>query len=85
MLDSVNYRIALRTIQGLTYMSVWANGDVLFYNQICTPNAFVNPFNYISQNGKFYFWSSTGDYPYYTQYGETVKLYFYTKDEVKNA
>ena len=55
MLDNVNYKIALRTIQDMTYMSVWANGEILFYNQLCVPNAFVNPYNYVSQGGKFYF------------------------------
>lgn len=85
MLENTNYRVALRSIKGLTYMSVWANGEILFYNQICVPNGYVNPFNYLSQNGKFYFQSDNGDYPYYTEYGKTVRLYFYTKDEVKNA
>lgn len=85
MLDNINYRVALRTIQNLTYISVWANGDILFYNQLCTPNAFVNPFNYVSKNGKFYFKSSTGDYPYYKDFGVTANLYFLTKEEVANA
>ena len=85
MLDNVNYRVALRTIQGLTYISVWANGDILFYNQLCTPNQFVNPFNYVSTNGKFYFKCTTGDYPNYKEFGNTQSLYFLTKDEVDNA
>ena len=85
MLDNVNYRVALRSISGLTYISVWANGDLLFYNQLCTPNAYVNPFNYVSKNGKFYFKSLTGDYPYYTNFGVTQNLYFLTKEEVANA
>lgn len=85
MFDNISYRVALRTIKELTYISVWANGEILFYNQLCTPNAFVNPFNYVSKNGKFYFKCTTGDYPYYKNFGVTQNLYFLTKDEVANA
>ena len=85
MLDNTNYRVALRTIQGLTYISVWANGDLLFYNQLCTPNAYVNPFNYVSINGKFYFKCTTGDYPYFKNFGLSQNLYFLTKEEADNA
>lgn len=84
-LENTNYRVALRSIQGLTYMSVWADGEILFYNQLCVPNAFVNPFNYVSKKGKFYFKSPTGDYPYYTDFGVTQSLYYLTKEEVNNA
>lgn len=85
MLDNINYRVALRTIQGLTYISVWANGDILFYNQLCTPNAFVNPFKYVGMGGKFYFKSTTGDYPNYKDFGINQTLYYLTKEEVADA
>lgn len=85
MIDNTNYQVALRTIKGLTYISVWANGEVLFYNQLCMPNSFVNPFNYVSTNGKFYFKSTTNDYPYFKDFGVTQTLYFLTKDEISNA
>ena len=82
MLDSVNYRIELRTIQGMTYMSVWANGDILFYSQLCAPNAFVNPYDYVSVSGKFYFRCSDGNYPYFENFENTAGLYFYTSEEL---
>lgn len=82
MLDNVNYRVQLRTIQGLTYMSVWANGDILFHNQLCMPNAFVNPYNYVGMGGKFYFKCLDDNYPYYKNFGNTVELRFYTAEEV---
>lgn len=85
MIENVNYRIALRTIQGLTYMSAWANGDILFYNQMCSPNAFVNPYNYVSVAGKFYFRCSDGQYPYFKNFGDTVELLYYTAGEINNA
>lgn len=76
------YRIAIRTIQDLTFISVWKNDEPLFYNQICTPNAFVNPYNYVSSNGKLYFQCLDNEYPNYKQFGNTQQLYFLTPEEV---
>jgi hypothetical protein len=76
------YRIALRTIQGNTYMSVWLNDDILFYNQICTPNGFVNPYNYVSNGGKFFFRCSDEEYPNYAKFNKTQKLLFLNEEEV---
>lgn len=76
------YRIAIRTIQDLTFISVWKNDESLFYNQICTPNAFVNPYNYVSSNGKLYFQCLDNEYPNYKQFGNTQQLYFLTPEEV---
>lgn len=84
-LDGVNYRIALRTIQEMTYMSVWANGEILFYNQLCVPNAYVNPYNYVGVNGKFFFKCINNDYPNYQLFGNTQSLYFVPSEEVSNA
>lgn len=82
ILNGQQYKIALRTIQGFTYMSCWVNGDVLFYNQLCTPNNWVNPYNYLSINGKFYFKCLDGNYPNYTLFNNTQQLVFLTPDEV---
>ena len=81
-LNGVGYRIMLRTIQGLTFMSVWVNNEALFYNQICTPNNWVNQYNYISVNGKFYFYCLDEEYPNYEKFGITQALYFLTPEEV---
>ena len=76
------YRVLLRTIQGMTYMSVWLNDDVIFYNQLCTPNSFVNPYNYVSTGGKFYFKCDDEEYPKYTLFNKTQNLLFLTEEEV---
>lgn len=81
-LNGVGYRIQLRTIQGLTFMSVWVNNEALFYNQICTPNNWVNQYDYISVNGKFYFYCLDDEYPNYEKFGVTQALYFLTPEEV---
>ena len=81
-LNDVDYRIVVRTMQGLTFLSVFVNGVPLFYNQLCTPNAFINPYSYVSINGKFYFGCLDEEYPNYKQFGITQNLYFLTNSEV---
>lgn len=82
-LNDADYRIALRTIQGLLYMSCWIDGTPLFYNQLCTPNNWVNVYDYISVNGKFYFECLDNEYPTYTSLGVNQRLLFLTPDEVQ--
>lgn len=82
LLENTMYRVQLRTIQGLTYMSVWANDEPLFYSQLCSPNIFVNPYNYVSVGGKFLFKCLDGQYPNYQSFGNTQELLFYTAEEV---
>lgn len=84
VLNGIDYRIQLRTIQDLTFLSVWKNGEVLFLNQICMPNAFVDPYNYVSDNGKLYFVCTDEEYPNYRKFGDTQRLFYLTKEEVDN-
>lgn len=76
------FRVQLRTIQKMTFMTVFLNEQPLIYSQLCTPNNFVNLYNYISAGGKFYFRCVDDEYPYYTKFGETQNLIFYTEDEL---
>lgn len=85
MLENVLYRVQLRTIQGLTYMSVWENNEVLFYSQLCCPNIFVNPYNYVGIGGKFLFSCMDNEYPNYEKFGNTQELLFYSAEEIANA
>ena len=84
-IGNVFYKIDLRTIQENTYMSVWANGEPLFYSQLCVPNEYVNPYNYLSTNGKFYFSCLDNEYPFFKAFNNTQELLFFTTDEVNNA
>lgn len=81
-LDDNQYRVQVRTIQDLTFLSVWKNEEILFYNQICVPNEFINPYNYLSTDGKFYFRCLDDEYPNYNQFGNTQYLLFLSKEEV---
>ena len=83
VLNGVDYRIQVKTIQDLTFISIWRNGDVLFYNQICVPNGYVDPYNYVSENGKIIFRCLDSEYPNYRKFGITQWLYYLTAEEVK--
>ena len=82
VLNGEDYRLMLKTIQGATFLSAWINGELLFYNQLCTPNNWVNPYNYVSVNGKLYFRCLDDNYPFYTNFNQTQNLIFYTPEEV---
>ena len=82
LLENTMYKVQLRTIQGLTYMSVWANEEPLFHGQLCSPNIFVNPYNYVGIGGKFMFKCIDDEYPNYKNYGNAQELLFYTAEEV---
>lgn len=83
VLNGVDYRIQVRTIQDLTFISVWKNGSPLFYNQICVPNGFIDPYTYVSDNGKIFFACTDNEYPNYKKFGITQRLYYLTKEEVE--
>lgn len=78
------YRIQARTIQDFTLLSVWQNDDLLFYNQVCVPNSFVNPYKYVSEDGRLFFRCLDNEYPNYRQFGNTQTLYFLTPEEAEN-
>lgn len=82
IVDDKTFRIQLRTIQDLTFMTVFLNENPLIYSQLCTPNNFVNLYNYISAGGKFFFRCIDEEYPNYNKFGDTQHLLFYTEDEL---
>lgn len=82
LLENTLYKVQLRTIQGLTYMSAWINDEPLFYSQLCSPNIYVNPYRYVGSGGKFMFSCLDNEYPNYNNFGNTQYLLFYTAEEV---
>lgn len=77
-----SFRVQLRTIQNLTFASIFLNGEALLYSQICVPNSFINIYRYISAGGKFFFKCVDNEYPYYKKFGDSQQLLFYTEDEL---
>ncbi|MBQ2396437.1 MAG: hypothetical protein II304_05270 [Bacteroidales bacterium] len=82
VVESKIFRVQLRTIQDMTFASIFLNSEPLLYSQLCTPNNFINLYKYISAGGKFYFECVDNEYPYYEKFGSTQRLLFYTEDEL---
>lgn len=82
IVDSDAFRVQLRTIQGLTFASIFLNETPLLYSQLCTPNNYINLYDYISASGKFFFKCVDNEYPNYEKFGESQELLFYTKEEL---
>lgn len=82
IVDSDAFRVQLRTIQGLTFASIFLNETPLLYSQLCTPNNYINLYDYISASGKFFFKCVDNEYPNYKKFGESQELLFYTKEEL---
>lgn len=76
------FTVELRTIQELTFASIFVNGEALLYSQLCIPNNFINLYRYISAGGKFYFKCVDNEYPNYKKFGGAHQLLFYTEDEL---
>lgn len=76
------FTVQLRTIQDLTFASIFLDGEPLLYSQLCTPNNFINLYRYISVGGKFYFKCVDNEYPNYEKFGGAHQLLFYTEDEL---
>ena len=82
IVNDKTFLVQLRTIQDATFASIFLDGEPLLYSQICTPNNFINLYRYISAGGKFYFKCVDNEYPYYTKFGNSQQLLFYTEDEL---
>ena len=82
MVGNNAFVVELRTIQELTFASIFVNGEPLLYSQLCIPNNFINLYRYISVGGKFYFKCIDNEYPHFSKFGETQQLLFYTEDEL---
>lgn len=76
------FTVQLRTIQDLTFATIFLDGEALLYSQLCVPNTFVNLYRYISAGGKFFFKCVDNEYPNYQKFGDTQQLLFYTEDEL---
>lgn len=82
VVDNQTFTVQLRTIQDLTFASIFLDGMPLLYSQLCAPNSFINLYRYIKASGKFYFRCVDNEYPNYQKFGGAHQLLFYTEDEL---
>lgn len=85
-LNATPYVIKLRTLAtGATTADIQANNEPLISGLLCRANELLIPYPYKARNGNFVFTDAGEEYPHYTRFGDTCKLYFLTPQELNNA
>ncbi len=85
-LNGTPYVIKLRTLEtGATTADIQANNEPLINGLLCRANELLIPYPYKARNGNFVFTDAGEEYPHYTRFGDTCKLYFLTPQELNNA
>lgn len=82
IVDGNSFRIQLRTIQELTFASIYLNDEPMLYSQLCVPNEYINGKQYLGKNGMFYFRCLDNEYPNYKKFGDTHHLEYYAENEL---
>lgn len=79
------YTFQLRSFRGMTYLTVLNSSDeVMAANVRCCDRQWLLPVdakNYIGA-GNFRFESDTGDYPWFSDFGNGCRLVYYSQDEI---
>lgn len=85
-LNATPYVIKLRTLEtGSTLADIQVNNEPLISGLLCRANELLIPYPYKARNGNFVFIAAGEEYPHYTRFGDTCKLYFLTPQELNNA
>lgn len=85
-LGGAAYVISLRTLaNGATLADIQVNNEPLISGLLCRANELLIPYPYKARNGNFIFTSAGEEYPHYTRFGDTCKLYYLTPQELTNA
>lgn len=82
VLDSVSYRIKLRTIKGVMVADIERAGVTLINGTRCLANELIIPYRYL-ESGNFIFVTKDYELPNYEQFGITQNLVFITASELE--
>ena len=68
----------------ITYFALLSGGEYICPFVPACANQKLLPYPYMvsEAGGNFFFLTENGEYPYYTNYNTTCKLYFITEDEL---
>lgn len=76
-LDNVRYKLTLRTIGALTFITIALNGNTILNAVRCAPNVPLIPYQYLEgAGGNFAFSTPNGEYPNYPSFGTTHFLIY---------
>lgn len=85
-LNGAPYVITLRTLEaGGTLADITLNNEPLINGVLCRAGELLIPYPYKAQNGNFVFTDTDAEYPHYTRFGDTCKLYYLTPQELADA
>ena len=81
----ITYTIHLRSFREVMYADVSVNGEVVSLGVRCLPGVWLMPNLPVNtlDAGNMRFVVDGGAYPYYTDFGTTCRLMFFTKGEIE--
>ena len=90
-INNVDMDITLKTggteENPITYFALSVGNQYICPNVPAFPNQKLLPYPYMQSEvgGNFFFITDNEEYPHYTNYNTTCKLYFITEDELNNG
>lgn len=82
--DTGSIDIKLRTIEGITLMTVSKNGEYIVNSIKVAPNVLLMGYKHLQeQYGDFIFTTTDNEYPYFENFNNANKLYWLNYEEVK--
>ena len=81
-IDEVNYNIALKLFDGVTYATISLDNVVVCNSIPCVANSLLIPYEYMTNGGNFYWACQDGAYPFYEKYNDEHLLIYLTDDEI---
>ena len=82
--DSGNIDVELRTVEGITLMSISRNGEYIVNSIRVAPNVLIMGYKYLQEQfGDFVFTTVDNEYPYFTNFNNANKLYWLNYEETK--
>lgn len=84
-LDGTFYTISLRTAINVTLMDVTRGSELVVSGKRCPPQQFMLMKYQQAEYGNFVFWNDDQNYPFWTDFGVTTFLVYYSPEELKVA
>ena len=76
--------VTIKTVDNITLMSISANGNNIVNSVKVTGNTPIMKYNYLQQKyGDFVFSTTDNEYPIYSDFNSSNKLYHLSYEEVK--
>lgn len=81
--ESVLFRFRLHVFRGMMYASVYADNELVVGGQRCIGNEWLIPSGLLVGMGNFRFEVNGDEYPWWENFGNGVRLVYYTASEIR--